>query len=318
MQDNRFRLGQRLRGTRQPTTFLGVAMIGLIWAGLAFHLSKEKDSALESAKQNSGNLVRVFEEHVIRVVEQANKALLSLRARYEKSPEQFDIENARVYLDNLVLQISVISADGMLKLSTTAPPPGTPIDLSDRDHFRAHLISGKDALLISKPMLGRISGKASVQLSRRLNKPDGSFNGMIVASIDQSSLARFYSSIDVGHDGTIVVMGTDKIVRVSRGFKNIQADGSYPVRFLFKKLQESPTGFFVTSGQVDGIARLVSYRKVESLPLIVAVGLAKHEVLQDYSRAARTHRRRHLLLESSFRQGNRAGPHRSGSGCRLR
>jgi len=42
------------------STFLGLAMIGLLWAGLVFHLSEEEHDAIQSARQNTDNLVRVF------------------------------------------------------------------------------------------------------------------------------------------------------------------------------------------------------------------------------------------------------------------
>jgi hypothetical protein len=110
---------------------------------------------------------------------------------YEKTPGQYDIENARPYLSSLILQIGVIGADGMMKASTLAPTSGVPIDLSDREYYRVHLNTGKDELFISKPVVGRVSGKTSIQLSRRLNNPDGTFGGVIVASIDRSYLTRF-------------------------------------------------------------------------------------------------------------------------------
>ena len=142
--------------------------------------------------QNTGNRARVIEEHVVRSVGQADKILMSLRAAYEKKPEQLDSESVGVYLDSLVLQIAVMGPDGYLKVSSTAPPSDTRIDLSDEERFRAHLNSDRDDLFISKPVVGRNSGKASIQLSRRISNPDGTFAGIILASIDQGTLAQFY------------------------------------------------------------------------------------------------------------------------------
>ncbi|MGD0025819.1 MAG: EAL domain-containing protein [Xanthobacteraceae bacterium] len=280
-------LRQWVRASLQLSTFLGVAMIAVIWAGLALHLNMEEQSAVASAKQNSGNLARAFEEHVVRSIEQGDKVLLALRAAYAKNPAQFDIENARVYLDNLILQVGVIGPDGFLKATTNAPPPGARIDLGDREHYRVHLNTDKDELFISKPVTGRTTGQSSIQLTRRLANPDGSFGGVIVASIDQSYLMRFYDSVDVGKDGNILLVGLDGIVRAARGYKKLNPNQSFNDSSLFKNLYESPTGFFETLARADGIERLMSYRKIGSLPLIVAVGLAQHEVFADYWRDRR-------------------------------
>lgn len=271
-----------LRASLQPSTFFGLVMIGLVWACIPLHLSEAEESALGAARQNSDNLARFFEEHVVRVVGDADKILLSLRENLAKQPERFDIETARGYLGDLIQLIAVIGPDGILQAATLPSASGVRLDLSNEEHYRVHLNTDKDVLFISKPLIGRITGKSFIQLTRRLSNPDDSFGGVIVASIDQSNLSRFYESIDVGKDGTITVLGLDKTVRASRGFKN--SDGLFKAVVLFDKLQESPTGFYEAEGSVDGIRRLVSYRKIRALPLVVTVGLAKHEVFADYWR----------------------------------
>ena len=277
-------LRRRLRALLQPSTVLGGAMIALVWAGIAVHLNGEEKDIVGAAKQNADNLTRVFAVHVVRVVDDADRVLLSLRAEYAKDPQHFDIENAQVYLSDLILQLSVIGPDGVLKAATIEPSSGLRVDLSDRDHYRAHVNADKDDLFISKPVLGRNSGRTSIQLSWRISNPDGLFGGVIVASIDQSRLAHFYDSIDIGKDGNIAVLGLDGTLRAARGFQNGEPNGSFRGSLLFKKLQESPIGFFYSPGAVDGIRRLVFYRKIETFPLIVAVGLAQHEVFSTYWR----------------------------------
>ena len=45
-----------------------------------------------------------------------------------------------------------------------------------------------------------------INMVRRLDKPDGSFAGVIAASYDTNSLARFYREVDLGAHGLIAVV----------------------------------------------------------------------------------------------------------------
>ena len=62
-------------------------------------------------------------------------------------------------------QMALIGPDGMM-LSTSMGAQAAPIDLSDREHFRIHLDGGHKGLFISKPVIGRASGKWSIRCSR--------------------------------------------------------------------------------------------------------------------------------------------------------
>ena len=57
------------------------------------------------------------------------------------------------------------------------------INYSDREHFQVHRNSRADELFISKPVIGRASKQATIQLSRRVDAADGRFLGVIVFSI---------------------------------------------------------------------------------------------------------------------------------------
>ena len=72
------------------------------------------------------------------------------------------------------------------------------IDIADREHFRAQLNPARDELFISSPVLGRRSGKWTVQFTRKLLGPDGEFAGVVVVSLGCDELSRFYQTLDIG------------------------------------------------------------------------------------------------------------------------
>jgi diguanylate cyclase (GGDEF)-like protein len=272
-----------LRALNQGSTFLGLAMIALVWLGLDFHLKTELATVQSDAIQNAGNLSRAFEEHLVRTLKDADHALQIVRNSYARNLATFDLvrwSNEEHALEGPTIQIAIIGPDGLIQAST-AGPQSTGVDVSDREHFRVHIDAVEDNLFISKPLIGRATGKASIQLSRRISRPDGSFGGVILVSLDPSHFTHFYDSINIGRDGAIRVVGTDGIVRAVGSANGVETEylgASLAGSTLLKRSKREPSGWYFTSStRNDGIRRLIFYRAVDQLPLIVTVGLGEKE-----------------------------------------
>jgi PAS domain S-box-containing protein len=273
-----------LKAALQPSTFLGLALIAFAWVSVAVHLDLEKKAIVEATQHNTSNLARTFDAYIYRAITDTDNILQSLQASYTRNPERFDIESARPYLGDFVLQISIIGPDGALKASTKPLTQDQHIDLRDREQFQALSTSSNDDLFITKPETGKRTSLPSIWLCRRLVAKDGSFAGIISAAIYTSTLSRFYNSINVGNDGSIALWGLDGFLRASRGYKKEISEASHLNSNLFKNVAVRRTGFFFADGSLDDVPRMISYRQVESLPLLVSVGLAQHEVFADYWR----------------------------------
>jgi diguanylate cyclase (GGDEF)-like protein len=265
-------------------------MIAAIWVSINFHLAVEHDRSRLAAIQNTGNLARVFEEHIVRTLMETDRTIVLLRTSYQLHGN-FDLASSPTnpsLQSDLVTQIRILGPDGV-RIAASTEPITERVDFSDREYFQVHLDSKTDDLFISKPVLGRTTGKWLLQLSRPIRGTDGSFQGVIGASLDPSYLASFYESIDVGRDGAIFLAGLDGIVRASAGFKNEVVGGSMLSSQLFKRIAQADSGSFLTGGNQDGIKRFVSYRVVKGFPLVVYVGLAEHEVLANDWQNRRTY-----------------------------
>ena len=175
-----------LRALNQGSTYLGLAMIALVWLGFNFHLKAELTTVQADAVQNASNLSRAFEAHLVRTLKDADHTLQIVRNAYEKRPDTFDLaawSKEEHALEGPTFQMVIIDPDGFMK-ATTEGLQQSPVDLSDREHFRVHINATDDNLFISKPLIGRVTGKPSIQLSRRIRNPDGSFGGVILISLD--------------------------------------------------------------------------------------------------------------------------------------
>ena len=267
-----------LGGLKHGTTILGLGIVVLVWTAIGFHLRNEEELARKAAVQNTGNLVQAFEEHTIRAVQEIDKTILFLRTAFEQSPETFDLSlyaRSNSALSDLTVQIALIGPDGTM-MATSVQGSSTRVDLSDREHFRVHLGATEDTLFISKPVVGRASGKVSIQITRRM-KRNGAFAGVIVGSLDPARLSTFYDAIEIGRRGSVMLLGTDGILRAGTG--DIPSIGTeLPAGSpLLQQVVHGKSGWFIAPGRTGG-EELVSYAQVRGLPLIVAVTVPTAEL----------------------------------------
>ncbi|MBV5298248.1 MAG: hypothetical protein JZU64_08965 [Rhodoferax sp.] len=106
-------------------------------------------------------------------------------------------------------QVGIIDAQGIYVLANL--PVTGKLDLSDRENFKVHLAANTGQLFVSKPVLGRASGKWSIQLTQRINRADAAFAGVVVVSVDPGYFTRFYSELQLGSQGVVALYGMDGI-----------------------------------------------------------------------------------------------------------
>jgi diguanylate cyclase (GGDEF)-like protein len=281
-----------LRSFLQPVTYLGVGMSLLILVGLFYLISKDKEAAYAAALRNGDNLARVFEGHISRTIKSADNTLLYLRKSYQRDPGHFSVPTVAQdpeFRHEVLLQFTRIGADGIVRDSSWS---GSVVgaDYREQETFRVHVDSPLDELFISTPLILKSNGNWAIELSRLLKAADGSFAGVIAATLDPHQLEKFYSSLDLGRDGIVSLVGFDGIIRARGGAGRSHADTfgrSVANAKTFQLHHQSPTGsYWNEPGTVDPIQRLITYRVVDGLPLIAIVGVSKAEILELASRNA--------------------------------
>ncbi|WP_153102231.1 bifunctional diguanylate cyclase/phosphodiesterase [Paraburkholderia hayleyella] len=274
---------------------LGVLVLVLLWTVVSTRLALEKEATYRESIASAAILSAALEQHTIKAIHQIDQITRFVKYEFEKSPGTFELTNTvakSVVQDETLIQVSLIDEHGML-VASTANTRVKPIDLSDREHFKVHQRRKNDELYISKPVLGRVSGHWTLQMTRRLNHPDGSFAGVVVVSEDPAYFTSdFYNNPAIGRDGMIAVIADngDVLARMS-------GNNPSPGNALAAAGRYSPMSPLSGSGvdPLDKIKRITSYRHIDGYPLGVMVGLAETEEFADYN-----HTRNIYLLMSSF------------------
>ena len=138
-------------------------------------------------------------------------------------------------------------------------------------------------------MRGRVSGHWTLQITRRLNHPDGSFAGVVVVSEDPAYFTSdFYNVASIGREGVIAVVSDNGSVlarNTGGGAPKARrppaaADTRSPPnartatspRAASYPTSDHASGIYVDP--IDNVKRIVSYRHIDGYPLGVLVGLS--------------------------------------------
>ena len=286
------------RSALQPTTFLGLGVIALAWGGIEFYLHNERSRAEAAAIQSTTNLARVFEDQIVRIIKENDRVMRQLQMASVNSTLAAEFDRLAPQPDDVTdpaVRITLADAAGIVTHSN-AGSVADRIDLSDREHFRVHREDSEAGLVISKPVMGRVSKKWAILLSRALRTPRGEFGGVVLATIHSNRLARLYDTVDLGQHGAVHLVGLDGVIRASAGLQVPTVGISMPNADLLRHAAQADEGSFTTRGVLDGIRRITSFRVVDGYPLIIAIGLAQSDVLATYWQRRDTAR----LLEAAL------------------
>jgi len=255
------------RAMLQPITLLGTAMIIACWIGLAFVLSIERQKTVEDTTQQLGNFTSLFEDYVSRQCRASIKHSCSSERATKRDPDHFDLQRlskadaARVGLTG---QMAVIGSDGFT-IGAVDAEHGMHVYLGDREYFSTLARSNDDQLVIGPPVMGRISNRFSVQFARRLVRPDGSFGGVIAASVEANFVDKFFKNIDLGTRGTATLRAEMESCAQRTGSRTRHWAMVVMTPQFLDMLARDPSGIFWGGGAIDHVKRLVAYRVLGSV-----------------------------------------------------
>ncbi len=274
-----------------------VMLISLAW-GHAYQLvNANRARETLGVERDLSNLTRVSQEHAIRTLRSADQVIRFVQAGYLKMGDKLDLRGLteKGVIDvEIFNQVGVINEKGIYVLSNLTIARG--LDLSDREHFRVHVEADTGQLFISKPVLGRASGKWSVQLTRRITRADGEFAGVVVVSIDPGYFTRFYSELNLGSQGLAALYGLDGMALARKLGSKEEFGTSASGASMFARMKRGEMfGTYISSSVVDGVERMYYFRKIPGYPLAVSAGISMQELLANHR-----HGRDSLILQTSL------------------
>jgi len=277
-----------------------LALLSIGWVAVVLTLDlKARDAVAAEVRQNT-NLARVLQEQTVRVLASVDQATLRMRdaaVAGELTPADYGrIANETGLVPQILTQLSLVDAQGRF-VGSNIDPTGEKtghVDLSSREHVQVHLASDKvpdasqqmspDGLFLGKPVLGKVSNKWTIQLSRKIERSDGRILGVVVASLNPAYFEQSYSEVNLGPKGGVTLLGNDRSVRARviggtpTGMGTTLSNNSTMARLP----QNERAGWSIVTSNIDKIERVAAYHRVADYPLRVYVLTSTEGALSDW------------------------------------
>ena len=157
---------------------------------------------------------------------------------------------------------------------------------SDRDFFHQLQNSPQAGLLVGDPLLGKISKQWVIPFVRRYNHPDGSFGGVISASVSVDYFDHLLAAPNVGKDG-VALLRDSKLALIAHYPRITTAAGQLGATGYSDELRRAVASgltsvTFHAEKTADGIGRTDSYRRLRKVPFHLVVGLGDSDYLEGW------------------------------------
>jgi diguanylate cyclase (GGDEF)-like protein len=254
-------------------------------------LVQARQDATIRAMENADNLARVLEHDITHTVELTD---LSIQAAVDGAQDA-DVMQLPARLRNGLLfdrsatasqyigSLLCLDAHGKIIVDSANTVPRN-ANLADRTWFSVHRDNPHLGLFISRPLRSRINpGEVDIMFSRRVNRPDGSFAGVVVAAFRLDYFKNLLSGVNMGPGGSITLLEEDGHVILRYPNDGTLVDENFSGRKNFERFKRThETSFFGKSGR-DGEERLYNFRKFDRLQMIVIVAPTSRYVFADWT-----------------------------------
>jgi diguanylate cyclase (GGDEF)-like protein len=259
---------------------------------LIIDLNARYHAAIAAAEQSAHSFAAVLAEHTARTFEAVDRTLgeAALIRRDVEAGRYATAEAVRQDLRRLqqtspvLIALNWTNAAGDVAAHSFEGGPPRP-NIADRPHFIAQRDHPAGGLFVAPPFHSAATGKWITAASRRLENADGGFAGVLTAALDPSYFASTYRSIGLDNGGAAVLIHRDgPILAREPPAPDIIGKNFSGGPLLSRYLPQSDAGAFSGISVVDGIDRIVGYKAVPGLPLVVVVSYERPAVLAAFYR----------------------------------
>jgi len=276
--------------------FSSFVLIGLLLLVVTTLWDKRSHAILE-AQRTQQNLVLALEQYASGRVREIDLALTDLVHLLDQELRRgpLDVDRVQALLAAQMHDSSpyrdLVVYDAAGRRVVNAEGDRRPLDGSRRDYFTGPRDDPAARFHISEPFVSTVANVWSLGFSRRLRKPDGSFGGIVLAPLNLSTIEKFFGVIDVGKESSVTLWDDAASRVLARQPINPELFGrAFETGPLFESIRAGVNaGTIRGASPVDGILRMLTFRRVANLPLVISVAQAESDILAEWRHEAWTY-----------------------------
>lgn len=267
-----------------------VAILGhSIW-----HEWQSRAAVLLNADVKMANLAHSLTQHTEDTYDLADASIVGFVRLLESegtSPQWLaKLQNGLAERKALLPRISnlfIYDENGHCLATSGVPGP----DVSDREYFRHHKATPDRAAFFGKPVAQRPgTGPGWITtVSRRFNHADGSFGGVVLATVGTEYFAGFYKQFDIGQQGSIALLHTSGLLMARSPDNDVYVGRDLSNSRLFRERRPDAgvyAGTYDFTSPLDGLQRLSFYKWSNRYPIVMVATAGLDETLAPWRSGA--------------------------------
>ena len=287
MNDSELKIGaayQRLR--RYLVAGYIIVTIALIVISF-WYLQAERDFHLRLAESETRTLARALEEHVLRTFSSIDATLrrVSQRLLERGDLETQDSASVRQLLREEAAQLPFVRSLYIVDRfgyghTTSQGADIRKLRVRNFEPVRHFYEDSDDRLYVGQPSNGWVSGRLNIPVALRMRNARGEFAGIIGTSIKPEYFENFYKALGLSAGTSLSLVRSDGVILARVPPLTERVDNVSQSRFFQEQISQRPSGTVdVERSIVDGIARLLSFRRVGDTNLIVVIARTREGIL---------------------------------------
>ena len=260
-----------------------IAIVTLVWIVTVNIISSDHQKLRNAAMLEVSNLARSFAEQAEKNIAYIDQISLMLKYQWQRDGHSPDI--ADQYKNGMYLKLlspATIDTSGTIISARSAIAMG--MDMSDLPLFGIHQSSADKSLLINPicPRRGSLKNIPTIRFSRRMDKPDGSFGGIVLVSTADTYVTHFNEFNEL-QSGDFISLQFNKGSQLASRAANDESIGNQFFKAMPQYQGKSGVKWELATVFADGQERFVAWDQIEDYPLRTIAAITLVNVMAPYA-----------------------------------